>query len=68
LSTIFIAAQDNPNPDQWRSLVNGPLSVEHVPVTHHAMGTEDAMTLIARLINRATGEISEEHEDYRRAN
>jgi thioesterase domain-containing protein len=66
-STIFIAAQDNPYPGQWRSLVTGPLAVEHVPVAHHAMGTADSMTLIARLINRTTGEIPETNEDLRSA-
>ncbi|WP_237341481.1 non-ribosomal peptide synthetase [Williamsia soli] len=48
--TILIAAQDNPDPTQWEQLVTGTMNLERVPVAHHAMGSEEAMTAIAGLV------------------
>jgi hypothetical protein len=62
-TTLLFAAQDNPDPEQWRPLVLGPVAVEHVPVAHHLMGSDDSMTMMARLINRSTGDTGEAHDE-----
>ncbi|WP_110468198.1 non-ribosomal peptide synthetase [Williamsia limnetica] len=49
-TTVFVAAQDNPNPEQWQPMVTGPMTIERVPIAHHAMGTPDAMAVIAGLV------------------
>ncbi|OZG29165.1 hypothetical protein BH683_010890 [Williamsia sp. 1138] len=48
--TILVAAQDNPDPTQWQALLAGPMNLERVPVAHHAMGGEEAMTAIAAVV------------------
>jgi thioesterase domain-containing protein len=55
-STIVVAAQDNPEPERWRSLIAGPVVVAHLPVAHHAMGSEEAMSAVAQMMNTAIGE------------
>ena len=64
-STIIVAAQDNPHPDHWRSLIDGRVTVENIAVAHHAMGTEDAMSVVAQLTNAAISDLDDNHENIR---
>ncbi|MFJ6098191.1 amino acid adenylation domain-containing protein [Williamsia muralis] len=64
-SAIIVAAQDNPHPDHWRSLIDGRVTVENIAVVHHAMGTEDAMSVVARLTNAAISDLDDNHENIR---
>lgn len=67
--TIFIAADDNPNPTEWQPFVNGPLVFEQSAVAHHAMGTEVAMKDVAQLLRQRIDTGSDNNkDDTRRAN
>jgi amino acid adenylation domain-containing protein len=50
--TVFVAAQDNMNPDEWVPFVAGPMEIELVEVPHHSMGDPEAMAMIAGLVRR----------------
>ncbi|MDV7132528.1 non-ribosomal peptide synthetase [Williamsia muralis] len=64
-SAIIVAAQDNPHPDHWRSLIDGRVTVENIAVAHHAMGAEDAMSVVAQLTNAAISDLDDNHENIR---